>query len=87
MMRRKRCNWFGCTLGEHEPCCERCGAWLYDPDFVPIGSLEWIMDAWAWVRRLPSKAHRRCDVCGGSMWFKPDEPCCSSECLDRWLPF
>jgi hypothetical protein len=85
-MRRWLCGWFGCVLDEHGSCCDRCGAWLYESDFVQYGSLEWIFAPWWWWRRSKAFVRHSCGECGKPIWFS-DEPCCSEECAEKWVPF
>ena len=86
-MKRLLCHLWGCWCSNEYPGCVRCGAALYDSDFVQIGHLHWISN----MRSLWTEAVRctagRCDVCHKRMWFKGHNPCCSEECQEQWYPF
>lgn len=90
-MTRLRCHLLGCVC-DSDPGCHRCGAGLYDADFVQFGRLDFVFRAYyralRFVRRFTG---RRCDVCDRWYWPLrqgfPDEWTCSRECADEWLPF
>jgi hypothetical protein len=86
-MTRIRCRAFACNPG-NGPACERCGTDIYDPTFIEYG-WDWplVQVYWElrrWIRKLPP---HRCDVCKRVYWRSEDDPVCSPECFDKWLPF
>lgn len=87
-MKRLLCKLWGCYCSDtHDFSCPRCGAALYDADFVQIGRLEWVYRVRDFFRGKYAFITRRCDVCRKRMWFTRHNPCCSEKCYDQWLPF
>jgi hypothetical protein len=87
MALRLSCRWLGCCVGDF-PCCERCGADLYDanPGFIENGWWPWLTTPLLRLRnRLPAT---RCQQCGRRLWLRRvSETFCSHQCHDAWLPF
>lgn len=79
------CHIRGCDLHNDYHGCSRCGAPLYDVDFVQTGWIEPLESAYYrlkhWLRI------KKCDVCGKRMPWRSTTPCCSTKCMDQWLPF
>jgi hypothetical protein len=84
-MRRIRCILFGCWCHRDYPGCGRCGAALYDADFIQIAKLDWLIRLWWWLRKL--RIIKPCAVCGKRIWFAGTKACCSEKCWNDWLPF
>ena len=85
---RLRCKIFGCQLEEYGPACGRCGAWLYNWEFVDRDMAllsPWYNFIW-WLRGNRDWFYHRCAVCKEPMFFTKNE-CCSEECYDDWIPF
>lgn len=82
---RVRCVLFGCWCDENSSC-PKCGAPLYDSDFVQIGKLDWIKRVNGWIKGISYLICRRCEVCGKRMRFSRDYTC-SPKCNDEWFPF
>ena len=79
------CRLWGCEVERDFPYCACCGADIYN-DFAQRGYLWWVRESWWWLKALPARVTRRCDVCGRRMWFT-DDPCCSEQCFSEWVPF
>jgi len=83
-----RCRIFGCYMEHHQAqCCERCGAWYLDPEFVGcsiahrgrVALSRW----WSYLKyRCPV---RRCPECSRLYWG--ESLCCSEECDRKYVPF
>jgi hypothetical protein len=82
---RIKCKLWGCWCHEEYPACGRCGAQLYDADFVQIAKLQRLMTVWEWVKGV--RFYRQCAVCKKRIWFAGLKACCSQKCWDEWLPF
>jgi hypothetical protein len=94
MPRRLWCRLFGCLPHDQAPACERCGAGVYDPEFVEYGqtTLAPVRNWWADVRWWLARRFlcHRCTSCGKRLW--PWSPRvhgdhCSEACFDNWIPF
>jgi hypothetical protein len=85
-MRRIRCVLFGCWCDENYACL-KCGATLYDPDYVQIGKMDWVSRLWAKICAVPHVVSKRCEVCGKLIWFPGGKSFCSQACWDKWIPF
>jgi hypothetical protein len=85
-MMRIRCELWGCWCDEN-CACPRCGAALYDADFVQIGKLQWVRDVRSFLHGAYKFTNRHCDVCRRRIWFTRNAPCCSRKCYDQWIPF
>ena len=84
---RIRCVLWGCWCDQNSSC-PKCGAALYDADYIQIGKLEWIRKVVGFFRGIYRFANRRCEVCGKKIRFnRHDDYTCSDECFDKWLPF
>lgn len=86
-MKRILCRISGCACGDYAPACDRCGAYLYDADFIQEGAMQ---PLWNFIDRIRAKRMallRRCDVCGKKMLNAGTETCCSKECYEKWIPF
>ena len=79
------CRLWGCEVDDF-PCYHYCGADTYEADFIQSGYLWRFQETWWWLKALPARVTRRCDVCGRRMWFT-DDPCCSEQCFREWIPF
>lgn len=86
-MKRLWCRLWGCWCHGDYPGCGRCGAAIYDADFVQAGKLAWLQNAYGclWCQTY-ALFHSRCDVCHGHMWLKKGS-CCSPKCYEQWMPF
>ncbi len=82
------CRLFACACDRY-PACVRCGADLYDGDYIQRGWIDTIWDGWSKVKRLRNRLFPVCQECGKSLLFKKriDETFCSLECQTDWLPF
>jgi len=83
---RLRCYLFGCWCDQNSSC-PKCGAALYDADFIQKGKLDWVHRLRFIVADNVALVHRRCDVCGKRIWFTRWSPCCSEDCYDKYIPF
>lgn len=90
-MARIRCWFSGCQIdGEPgaPPECWRCGADLYDADYVQLPFRSRIVPFkvayWWW--KAYYFVHQKCNNCGKHLWMT-DESFCSKKCLDEWIPF
>lgn len=87
---RIRCELFGCRTKD-APACERCGAGIYDGNFILRGVLSSTIEnasgILARVRQciLPG----RCEVCGRMVSRRgPFHYLCDrEECHEQWIPF
>jgi len=86
-MKRLLCHLWGCCCANEYPGCVRCGAALYDADFIQIGRLNWLIVLRYFIIGLWSDVMRRCEVCGKRVWFTRHSPCCSEKCFSKWYPF
>lgn len=82
------CRLFGCREGQ-APCCDRCGAWLYDYEFRPVPRWRSTVSGWWYGFRLWI-AGSRCDVC--KKWMRKSTAycwpyTCSKDCDSKWIPF
>lgn len=82
---RIRCFLWGCWCDENS-ACPKCGAALYDADFIQIGKLDWMRRMRGSLNGLRYLMSRRCEVCGKRMKFSRDYTC-SPKCADEWIPF
>jgi hypothetical protein len=98
---RIRCALFGCCLRDI-PACHRCGAALYDADFIQLGWLEPLIHRIHRLRALLSADTLRCTECRRLLtlprlwreWKRSSAfvgssaiKFCSDECHDNWFPF
>lgn len=87
MKMRARCRLLGCACARDYPGCERCGAGIYDADYVQIGALDFAFRAYGRARRFVERfTGRRCEVCRKRYW-RGDPWVCSDRCFSDWLPF
>jgi hypothetical protein len=90
MKMRIRCILFGCWCDENS-ACPKCGASLYDADFIQVGKLDWIHSIRGRIRVVLAFVTRRCDVCNKRLWFNRSSEwgpyCCCKECYESWIPF
>ena len=87
IMKRILCQMWGCCCSNEYPGCVRCGAALYDADFIQIGHLDWLVRLRSSIVEGLSYLNRKCAVCGKRMWFKGQSSCCSEKCESEWYPF
>jgi hypothetical protein len=81
---RLHCWLFGCE--EIQGGCVRCGAEIYDFDFVQYGG--WNELVFQIKRIVRPLFGRRCDVCGKRFWRHASKDyCCSPKCYEGWVPF
>jgi hypothetical protein len=88
---RIHCRLFGCEASDEGPFCGRCGAHIYDYDFLSTGALDPILGRWMRFRRwfwntlLPP----RCEVCNRVLPKKNWDigRCDRPECIESWIPF
>ena len=82
------CRLLGCREGQ-SPCCDRCGAWLYDHEFRPIPRWRAALPRW-WCAIREFCIGCRCVICKKRM-SKSSAHCwpytCSKECDSKWIPF
>ena len=83
---RIRCVLFGCWCDQNSSC-PKCGAALYDADFIQVGRMDWVHRVRGFLLHLIPHLYRRCEVCDKRFWSGRHGPCCSKECADEWLPF
>lgn len=84
--RRTVCILIGCVLG-NDPCCDRCGAGLYE-EYIEVGKLYPLFQMYWRVRGfIRSLGPRTCQHCGKKYRGGYDEYMCSAKCFDEWLPF
>jgi hypothetical protein len=84
---RIACHLWGCWCSNEYPGCLRCGAALYDADFIQIGRMDWLVRLRYFIGDVFACINRKCSVCGKRMWFKGDSSCCSEKCESEWYPF
>lgn len=85
-MARIRCYLWGCWCDENS-ACPKCGAALYDADFIQIGRLDWMRSIRRYLGGVWLFCNRRCPVCNKGMRFTWHGPCCSEKCAEDYLPF
>jgi len=84
---RLGCRFSGCCLDEHVLACYRCGAALYEHEFLQAGWATPLTSLWArTVPRLRFYLRHRCSECRNVMYLS-GEYCCSKKCWDTWAPF
>lgn len=83
---RIHCYLFGCWCDPNS-ACPKCGAALYDCEFIQVGKLDWVHSVRRLFAGIRCFVSRRCDVCGRKYWFTRSGPCCSQKCYDQWIPF
>lgn len=87
LLKRPKCVLLGCATDDL-PCCARCGADLYDYEFLQSGWLDPVFRLTSKVLRLIRKlGPKKCRQCGKKYRRGYDEYLCSSECFDNYLPF
>jgi hypothetical protein len=88
------CRLLGCEPSNYAPCCERCGAGVYEPEFrewqdgwlTPPIRLYYAVKHWCWPR---------CLHCRTRLWPWRRVPAswdagggfCSAACVEKWVPF
>lgn len=89
---RLRCHLFGCSYSDHFPGCERCGAGIYDAEFIGFDQSRFYRPRlfWRWLRRPFRRIVPRCDQCSRRLWpwrrwWTRDF--CSEACQSKWIPF
>ena len=83
---RVRCVLFGCWYDQNSSC-PKCGAALYDADFIQVGRMDWVHKVRGKLSQIRAFVNRKCNVCGKRYWFTANEPCCSEECYEDYIPF